>query len=363
MKLGWTVVALGLAGCTVGSHADERCGGYLGCSAGQTVGTHDPTPTATDVDGVLKGPGCGQPLPADQPTTVPGQPDGYKKFAVTGTGATLAAQPTTPPSTQPKTIGPRTFWVRVPADYDPNHAYRVVYLGGGYGVTTPADFYPLYDEALGGREDAIYVAIATPSDRVNADGYDDRSGSASEEWEAFQMFQTVVDHTYCVDDNHLYAVGYETGATLANMWGCYFAGDGRFPASTPDQPREFAPGYHLRGEGVVSGSDPDNARPCNGPVAFLGIHDAQNQSVPLSRGLAARDRALRMNGCEGSSSTPWHEATPGLESCVRYTACPRDYPVVFCETSGLGQSWQESTAVPAFARLFDDVESVAPAAP
>jgi poly(3-hydroxybutyrate) depolymerase len=355
-KWGAMAAVLAVAGCTTGSQADQRCPGYLGCSAGQTVGIHDPTPTVTptaqDVDGVLRGPGCGQPLPADQPTTVPGQPDGYRKFIVTGTGATLAAQP--------KTIGPRTFWVRVPADYDPNHAYRVVYVGGGYGVTTPSDFLPLYDEAMGGREDSIYVAIATPSDRVNADGYDDRSGPASEEWEAFQMFQTVVDHTYCVDDNHLYAVGYETGAALANMWGCYFAGDGQSPASTPDQPRKFAPGYHLRGEAVVSGSDPDNDPPCNGAVAFLGIHDAQNASVPLARGLVARERALRMNGCEGSPTTPWHENTPGLESCVRYTACPQDYPVVFCQTFGLGQSWQESTAVPAFARLFDDVEAVAP---
>ena len=105
------------------------------------------------------------------------------------------------------------------------------------------------------------MAIATPSDRVNDNGYDDRSGLASEEWEAFQMFQTVVDRTYCVDDNHLYAVGYETGADSANMWGCYFAGDGQFPASTPDQPRKFAPGYHLRGEGVVSGLDPDDMIP------------------------------------------------------------------------------------------------------
>jgi hypothetical protein len=78
MKLGWSVGALVVvgfvgAGCTGGSPADQRCAGYLGCSAGQTVGIHDPkaTPTAKDVDAVLPGPGCGQPLPADQPTTVP----------------------------------------------------------------------------------------------------------------------------------------------------------------------------------------------------------------------------------------------------------------------------------------------------
>jgi poly(3-hydroxybutyrate) depolymerase len=264
---------------------------------------------------------------------------------------------------QPAKMGPRTFWVRVPADYDPNHAYRVVYLGGGYGVTTPADFFPLYDASMGGREDAIYVAVATPSDRVNDNGYDDRSGLASEEWEAFQMFQTVVDHTYCVDDNRLYAVGYETGATLANMWGCYFSGDGQFPTSTPDQPRKFAPGYHLRGEGVVSGSDPDNDPPCNGPVAFLGIHDINNGSVPIGLGHAARDRALRMNGCAGSATMAWHDDTPALASCVQYVSCPRDYPVVFCESMGLGQASQSNTAVPAFTLLFDGIDALTPTTP
>jgi poly(3-hydroxybutyrate) depolymerase len=346
------VAGLAVAGCTVGSSANPSCPGHLGCSSGQSVGIHDPAIAAApkNVDSVLKGPGCGLALPTDQPTTIPGKPDGYKEFTVTGTGATLAGA-------QPTKVGPRTFWVRVPADYDPNHAYRVVYLGGGYGGTKPADFYPLYDAAMGGQEEAIYVAIA------NDAGYDDRSGLSSEEWEAFQMFQTVVDHTYCVDDNHIYAVGYETGADLANMWGCYFAGDGQTPASTPEQPRQFAPGYHLRGEAVVSGLDPGNDPPCNGPVAFLGIHDATNGSVPIGLGIAARDRALRMNGCAGSPTNPWHDDTPGLEQCVQYSECPRDYPVVFCESMGLGGISQQSTAVPAFALLFNEVESVSPAAP
>jgi hypothetical protein len=63
--------------------------------------------------------GCGKPLPAAQPQTVPGKPTGYMHYTVMGTGATLDG-------TIPEKAGPRTFWVRVPADYNPNRKYRTV---------------------------------------------------------------------------------------------------------------------------------------------------------------------------------------------------------------------------------------------
>jgi hypothetical protein len=358
---GLVVAGLAVAGCTMGSSAHQSCPGYVGCSSEQSVGVQDPTvtpaPAPKSVDDPLKGPGCGLALPADQPTTIPGKPDGYKALTVMGTGATLAGP-------QPTKAGPRTFWVRVPADYDPNHAYPVVYIGGGYGVLTSSSFYPLYDETLGGREEAIYVAVAPPADHVNLGGYDDADGPASQEWEAFQLFQTIVDHTYCVDDNHLYAVGYEAGGNLADMWGCYFAGDGQSPATSPDVPRLFAPTYHLRGQGAVAGAEPTKSPSCNGPVAFLGIHDQNDTSAPFALGLAARDRALSMNGCAGSPTAAWPDDGPGLgKNCAQYTACPQDYPVVFCETSGLGNAWQANIGVPAFTLFFKQLESLAPTTP
>ena len=86
----------------------------------------------------------------------------------------------------PAKAGPRTFWVRVPADYDPNRAYRVVYLGQGCGGTQIANLitYPLFRASLGGAEQAIYVALDVPENMANADCYDDAAGLASQEWEA-----------------------------------------------------------------------------------------------------------------------------------------------------------------------------------
>src|SRR6185503_9684961 len=102
-----------------------------------------------------------------------------------------------------------------------------------------------------------------------------------------------------------------------------------------------------RGQGSVAAGDPTNNPPCNGPVAALWIHDVQDGAVPLGMAYAARDRVLKMNGCADSPTAPWHHEIAGLETCERYTACPAAYPVVFCQTAGLGHSWQPSAAVPA----------------
>jgi hypothetical protein len=304
--------------------------------------------------------GCGKALPANQPTTVPGSPKGYLQYTVMGTGATLAGP-------HPEKAGPRTFWVRVPADYDPNHAYRVVYLGQGCGPPDSANAvtYHLYAENVGGTEEAIYVAVDIPTDMVDMDCYDDRDGAASQEWEAFELFHEVVDADYCVDNDHVFVAGFSGGAWLANMWGCYFAGDGQHPwngvpggdedGGVATGPRQFARKYHLRGQAAVSGGEPPNNPPCNGPIAAMWIHDTLDSGNPIAGDQAALARVLSMNGCTGSPTAPWHPEIMGLKVCQQYTACPPDYPVVFCTTTGLSHTDESSVAIPAFTLLFDQV--------
>jgi hypothetical protein len=304
--------------------------------------------------------GCGKPLPAAQPQTVPGKPTGYMHYTVMGTGATLDG-------TIPEKAGPRTFWVRVPADYNPNRKYRTVYLGqgcGGYNVANTATF-PLYNEKLGGTEQAIYVALDIPTDMANQDCYDNRDGPRSQEWEAFELIHSVVDGNYCVDNDNVFVSGYSTGGWLTNMWGCYFAGDGEHPwngqAGGPGSatPRRFAPRYHLRGQAAVSGGEPDNNPPCNGPIAAIWIHDTNDSNPYTANHTLALNRVLKMNGCFATNppTKPWHdERWPGV--CVQYTDCPAAYPVVFCTTSGLSKGNQSEKAVPAFKLLFDEASGV-----
>jgi hypothetical protein len=290
--------------------------------------------------------GCGQPLPPDQVPTVPGSREGYTLFTVMQTGETIIGN-------DPNKATPRDIFVRVPFDYDPNKAYPVVYIGIGCGAGTGQNAsYPLFDEEKGGSEQAIYVGVSLPPNQPNGPCYDNRAGETSQEWEAFELFHTLVESTYCADNNRVFVGGYSTGGWLANMWGCYFAGIN--PA------RKFAPNFRIRGQAATTGNQPENNPDCNGPVAGIWIHD-QDDTVNLIAGnIAGLDRVLEMNGCVDSPTEPWGSAEDGLaEVCERYTECPAEYPVIFCTTTGRGHSDQPERTIPGYTQFFEMMTPVA----
>jgi len=202
---------------------------------------------ATFALSVLKSSGCGKELPMQQVPSIPGSRTGYTEWHVTQTGATLGAD-------EPSLAGDRQFFVRVPFDYDPLRAYRVVYIGQGCGTqhAGKTNTYPLFSEAQGGSEQAVYVGLSVPDNAANPGCYDNNNGPESQEWEAFDLIHTFVEKTYCVDNNRIYVAGYSTGAWVANMWGCYFAGTPSPPLDEPDvsagrMQRKFAPHWAIRG--------------------------------------------------------------------------------------------------------------------
>ncbi|HXK19293.1 MAG TPA: alpha/beta hydrolase-fold protein, partial [Polyangiaceae bacterium] len=214
---------------------------------------------------VLRSSGCGSALPPSQVATIPGSRTGYTEFFVDQTGATLTTN-------VPSNAGKRQFFVRVPSDYDSNRPYRVVYIGSGCGTLQAAKIstYPLFNEAQGGTEQAVYVALSVPDNAANPGCYDNSTGPQSQEWEAFALIHAFVESKYCVDNNRVYVAGYSTGGWLANMWGCYFAGTASPPLDQPDldagrSERKFAPHWAIRGHLNVTGSLPPNQPlPCNG---------------------------------------------------------------------------------------------------
>lgn len=378
------IAALTFIACQDDRPANGLCAGYLGCSAEERIVPPEAEPVAmlddqpgvpaVGVNAVLPGAGCGKPLPADTPPTVPGTPRGYKQYTVIGTGVTLAG-------TLPDKAGPRTFWVRVPADYDPQRPYRVVYVGQDCGAPGSANTatLPLYDESLGGTEQAIYVAMDLPTHGASQGCYDDRDGLASQEWEAFQLFHDFVDANFCVDNNRLFVAGFGSGGRLANMWGCYFAGEGTNPAGGTGA-RQFAARFHIRGQAAVAGGEPAEQPACNGPVAAIWIHDTNDQVNILSGNLDALARVGRMNGCNTTydrttsvtttsttllnptltNQEPWHPELELLQGCFRFKGCPEGYPVVFCTTEALGHTDQRERAATAFKVFFDELAPQTP---
>jgi hypothetical protein len=319
----------------------------------------------TDVDKPWPSSGCGKPLPGPN-TTIPGSRTGYVEYNVNQTGANLTA------TIKTGNKGARQFFVRVPADYNENVPYKVVYIGQGCGAQKAGktNTYALFNEAQGGSEQAIYVGVSVPDNAVNPGCYDNNTGPESQEWEAFDLMQTLIEKTYCVDNNRLYVSGYSTGGWLANMWGCYFGGTPSPPLDQPDidaglTERKFSPKWAIRGHANVTGSLPPNQpTPCNGPSAGFWLHDALDKSNLIETNIKGLELSLETNGCTGNykegPKKPWAPAEdiPGLQGgiCQEYTGCDpevaRKYPLVFCTTSGLGHADQASSAIPAFTAFF-----------
>jgi hypothetical protein len=356
MRLALSLVLAGLAACggriALYQNVPDGGAGGGGTSAGGGTGgaATEPPFQPLDINAEWRGAGCGRALPAEQITTTPGSPKGYTHFTVMATGVNLTD--TSNPA------GPRTFWVRVPAGYDPNRAYRVVFLRegcGGYQTANTATL-PLYKA----EEQAIYVAMDVPDNGVSFSCSEDPTGLRSQEWEAFQLFMSFVDQRYCVDLNKIYVAGTFLGADLANMWGCYFAG-------WPSPARKIAPRYHIRAQAGKTGGEPVEQPTCGGLVAALWLHDRNDFGRSIDQDIAALERVGRMNGCDttyddASIQEPWHPevAAIGDGICKRFTRCSRNYPVVFCTTEGLGKSDQEDRMVAALKLFFDEVEAGEP---
>jgi hypothetical protein len=324
--IGWTPPVDNSPGGTSGTAGTAGTGGTAGAS-------DDPE---TNVTLEWRSSGCGSPLPANQVPTIPESREGYTQFTVMQTGETIIGN-------DPSKVTPRDIFVRVPFDYDPNKAYPVVYIGIGCGAGTGQNAsYPLFDETKGGSEQAIYVGVSLPPNQPNGPCYDNRAGESSQEYEAFELFHTLVESTYCADNNRVFVGGYSTGGWLANMWGCYFAG--------LDPARKFAPNFRIRGQAATTGNQPDNIPECHGPVAGFWLHD-QDDTVNLIAGnIAGLDRVLEENGCTGSPTEPWGEGLSDV--CVRYTDCPAEYPVIFCTTTGRGHSDQPERTIPGYTQFF-----------
>ena len=132
-----------------------------------------------------------------------------------------------------------------------------------------------------------------------------------------------------MDTDRQFFAGYSSGGWMAHQLGCQF----------PDV---------LRAQGSVTGGLPgvirDGSKSCvDHPIAAFLIHDAQDPSNGYSGSIAALERLLKVNKCAGGTTmreapTAPYEITAYPSnvdfSCLRYTGCPAEYPIVTRERLG-----------------------------
>ena len=239
------------------------------------------------------------------------------------------------------TAAGRPGWIRIPNGYDPMRAYPVVFVWKGCsaaGVTS----YGL-ENTVG--DDAI---IAQGDFPPGADCYDTGDGAAFVDLPVFDALLAELETNYCVDQAHVFSVGFSSGAWLTQLLACQR-------------------GDVLRGIGTIAGAFKptflNGAAACKGDglsafmVSDLDDHnnpfydeDKDGDSVEV-----AVNHWLVANGC---SETTWSlqaglPTTPDESVCRAYAGCGAN-PVKLCLTSGKGHAAQESLSMPGFWQLFGE---------
>jgi poly(3-hydroxybutyrate) depolymerase len=196
----------------------------------------------------------------------------------------------------------RDYIIELPANYDKTKPYKLIfawhYLGGTAKGIASGGYYGMKSRAAGS---AIFVS---------AQGIDNAWPNTGGRDVAFT--QVMIDHmlsSYCVDQDHIFSVGFSYGAIMSNTVGCAFG----------DVFRAIAP---------MSGSGPRSfgGSTCKGQVAAWLSHGTSDTTVPFSSGEASRDYWKMANHCT--------DDTMPVGSCVAYQGCDDGYPVHWCEFSG-----------------------------
>lgn len=217
----------------------------------------------------------------------------------------------------------RQWWVWLPANYDPNRAYPLVFTFHGCGG--PDNILPM-QKATG---DAAILVRGT-----GITGGCWTYGANGEDVSFFDALLTAVEAQYCVDSSRVFATGYSSGAWLVNTLSC-------------------ARGDKLRGAGTVSGGVVGGRGACKGQHARIFLHD---QDDTTNRYVENGNRAELARVTEQNHCTPNTLPVPEAPApCARYQGCDSGYPVISCLTENKQHDRQDSLALEAFWGLFSSL--------
>ena len=255
----------------------------------------------------------------------PNQPvETYTEYHIQVAGPDLDA------NMQPK-VRDRTYFVRLPSNYDQNAPNRVVYLGPGCGGSTASEVIRLYSASV---DDAILVAIMPLPEFGSC--FDETVTSV--EYPFFDAVHKKIESSFCVDTAHQFYAGFSTGARLGYMLDCAF----------PDV---------LRATGTIQGGLPAFPACKSHPIAGFFVADTLETGNPYQENVMAAERLITQNGCTGGKAmVPFNPMTaaplPPTTACVKYSGCPANYPIVFCTTMGQGHMTFEPWSDQAFWNFF-----------
>ncbi|HET9655430.1 MAG TPA: cellulose binding domain-containing protein [Kineosporiaceae bacterium] len=202
----------------------------------------------------------------------------------------------------------RTYILDMPASYDRNHPYRVVFgfhwMGGtqadvATGQTVQRDVWAYYGLKRLAGNSTIFVA---------PQGFGNGWGNAGGEDVVFvDDLVKQLEGDLCVDTSQVFSVGFSYGGAMSYALAC-------------ERPNVF------RAVAVQSGGGMSGCNGSGRPVAYLGVHGIGDPVLNVGIGRSLRDTFVKNNGCTARNAP---EPAPGSRTHVvtDYSGCAPGYPV------------------------------------
>jgi polyhydroxybutyrate depolymerase len=218
----------------------------------------------------------------------------------------------------------RKYILLVPADYDANKPYRLVFGWHPWGGSAQqvagngnSGYYGLVGESEG---TAIFVAPEGLDFGGNGLGWGNEDGQDIAFLEAMLAHFT---GELCIDQDRIFSTGFSFGGMFSFTSAC----------SATGMMRAVAP---QAGDPAVGGCENSDRR-----VAVMGFHGTEDTVVSIEGGRRGRDEFIARNHCT-METTPvdgavWCDGIPDNRqpcTCVSYNGCDEGYPVVWCEFNG-----------------------------
>jgi poly(3-hydroxybutyrate) depolymerase len=207
----------------------------------------------------------------------------------------------------------RNYILRVPANYNNNNPYRLIFAFHWRGGT-------MNDVASGGTSGSTwsYYGMQEQSNNsailVAPQGFGNGwANSGGEDVTFVDDMVRVIDNALCVDTTQRFALGFSYGGGMSYALACA-------------RPNVF------RAVTVYSGAQLSGCSGGTQPVAYFGIHGLSDNVLNISSGRQLRDTFVRNNGCAAQNP---REPSPGSATHITTLySCRAGYPVQWAAFDG-----------------------------
>jgi len=228
----------------------------------------------------------------------------------------------------------RQYFVKLPANYDNTHPYRLIFTmhavgGSGQQISSGANAYYGLPSLINDTVGAIYVAPTGTSGALGIGWWNNGGVDITLVKDIIKQ----VEDDLCIDQNLRFSTGFSHGGAMSFILAC-------------------ALGKELRAVAVLSGS-PQISGTCPGgtePVAWYSQHGTRDQVLNISGGRQMRDRFIKNNGCAAKEAK---EPARGEKHIKTVYECKAEYPTTFVAFDGCVLS----TVSLVFQNVFTDIHA------